>query len=89
MPSKQIFRVPKTHGDALKSVCACCWRKKGPMRDVLDKVSDQLKRFIYSEYNKESDIHPVVICDSCRVTLSYLDKVKYRKFLHTNICYEF
>ena len=84
MPSNEKLKVFRTHGDALGAICDVCWRKKGSMRPVSQKLCDLIRKHVYSGYSKESEIHPTVTCDSCRLTLSDYDKVKFYYFCFPN-----
>ena len=75
MPPVKKFRVAKTHGDSLNTICAACWRKKGSVRPVTEKLAELLCQFVYSDYSREGRIHPSVICDVCRITITGLEKV--------------
>ena len=74
MPSKVAFKVARTHGDSLLAVCACCWLKPGSLRPVGSVLCDLIRKFRYQEYDTTSEIHPKVICDSCRWALTELGK---------------
>ena len=75
LPVKKV-KVARTHSDALMVICACCIRKGGTMRPVSATVAELLQRFRDSGYDKDSGDFPVVICDSCRVAITKLGKVK-------------
>ena len=74
MPRVKKFRVAKTHGDSLNTICAACWRKKGSVRPVTEKLSELLCLFMYRYYSSDGGIHPFVICDVCRITITGLKK---------------
>ena len=75
MPPVKKFKVARTHGDSLECICAACWRKKGNMRPVNDKVNGLLKTFVYGGYQRDSGYHPTFVFDGCSKTLSDLEKV--------------
>ena len=69
--------LPRTHGMALESVCCACWRKVGSGgRKVDESMSLLVREHIFSEYSVDSEIHPISICNSCRVVLNAKAKVK-------------
>ena len=66
-PVKSV--MARTHSEALKAVCAACWRKKGSMRGVTDQLEALIIKYIFDGYNKDNGVHPCFICDICRITL--------------------
>ena len=75
-PVNKNKKVARTHGDSLLIVCAVCWRKKGSVRPVTDKMSGLICQFVFEDYSKDNGVHPSVICDGCRKTLGDIDKVR-------------
>ena len=69
---KKVARSPQ---DALKTVCAACWRKPAKVSGVSDRVADQIRQFVFKDYSKSNGYHPSVVCAGCQKTLSDLAKV--------------
>ena len=70
----------RTHQEALRIVCAACWRKPKNVRGVSDRVADLIRQFVFKDYSKSNGYHPTVVCTGCQQTLSDLAKVKLLNF---------
>ena len=68
---------PRTHDDSLNLVCAACWRKNKSVRTVSESLADLLRKYVFKDYSMKNSIHPKVICDGCRYTITKLEKVGY------------
>ena len=75
MPSNVKQKAARSHEEALRTVCASCWKKSKNVRSVSDKVAGLICQFVYKDYDKSNGFHPTVVCTGCQATLSYLDKV--------------
>lgn len=75
MPPIVKQKVARTHQEALKRVCAACWRKPANVRSVSDRVADQICQFVFKNYSASNGYHPSVICVGCQKALSDLAKV--------------
>ena len=75
MPSNVKQKAARTHEEALRTVCASCWKKSKNVRSVSDKVAGFIQQFVYKDYDKSNGFHPTVVCTGCHYTLSNLDKV--------------
>ena len=88
MAAAKKLKVARSHGDSLECICVACWRKKGNMRPVNDKVNGLLKLYVYDGYMRDSGYHPTVVCDGCRKILSDIEKVylllPYISLIHKN-----
>ena len=80
MPPYVKQRTARTHQEALKTVCAACWRKPKQVRGVSDRVSELLRQFVFKDYDKSNGFHPTVVCIGCQKTLSDLAKVGILKY---------
>ena len=77
MPPFLKKKVPRTHQDSLRTVCAACWRKPKDIRGVSDRFAELICRFVYKDYSKSNGLHPTVVCVGCQKTLSDMAKVRY------------
>ena len=75
MPYNVKQKAARSHEEALRTVCASCWKKSKNVRSVSDKVAGLICQFVYKDYDKSNGFHPTVVCTGCQATLSYLDKV--------------
>ena len=80
MPPFAKQKVARTHLEALKTVCAACWRKQQNVRGVSDRVETLIRQFVFKDYSKSNGYHPTVVCTGCQQTLSDLAKVKLLNF---------
>ena len=60
-------RSARDHAACLASICCCCGRKKS-LRLVKETLEIEIRRFI-TDYSLQSNLHPTVICDTCRKTV--------------------
>ena len=56
MPPFVKKKVARSHQDALKTVCAACWRKPAKVSGVSDRVADQIRQFVFKDYLNLMDI---------------------------------
>ena len=58
---------PKTHEQNLASICAVCGRKGDKFQNIAEnsEISEKVK-LLQPDYNRQSGIHPTVICSNCR-----------------------
>ena len=75
MPPFVKKEAARSHSENLAVVCAVCWRKNKNVRSVSEKVCEQIKQFVFSDYSSSNGFHPTAICDGCRNTLSDVSKV--------------
>ena len=72
---------PRTHEESRAIVCCVCSKKvkqdKHSIKIVSDKLSDLVRKFVFSGYSIHNPLHPTALCASCRLTLSAMDKVIY------------
>ena len=60
------FSSAKTHSDCLNII----FQYAGGKKAVSDTVSDLIIKYVYEGYERDGGVHPKVICDGCRKTLS-------------------
>ena len=77
MPPVATKKNPKSHDNCLHLVCAACWRKNKAVRTVSETLADLLRKYVYKDYSTKNSLHPRVICDGCRTTITKLEKVGY------------
>ena len=72
----------KSHDVARGGVCCVCWRKvkktnpnSGVFKVVSDNLSKLVRKFVFDGYSVQNTAHPTAICDTCRKTLTSLEKV--------------
>ena len=72
---------PRTHEESRAIVCCVCSKKvkqdKHSIKIVSDKLSDLVRKFVFSGYSIHNPLHPTALCASCRLTLSAMVKVIY------------
>ena len=74
MPPFVKQKVARTHQEALRIVCAACFRKPKEVRPVSDKFEQLICQFVYKDYSKSNGFHPTVVCVGCQKTLSDIAK---------------
>ena len=55
------------HTSCLASICCCCGRKRS-LQPVKAALEIEIRRFI-TDYSLKSNLHPTVICNTCRKTI--------------------
>ena len=72
------FKLPRSHDQCRAVVCCVCAKKVKEGRNkngVSEKITHLVGKFVFPGYTHLNTLHPTAICDSCRVTLSAMDKV--------------
>ena len=73
----------RSHEEARQIICCCCSKKTksakkhNPVRVVNDRFSDLVRKHVFSEYSVENISHPTALCDSCRLALVAIEKVRH------------
>ena len=60
-------RSARDHTSCLASIC-CCYGRKRSLWPVKEALDIEIRRFI-TDYSLKSNLHPTVICDTCRKTV--------------------
>ena len=77
----------RSHDELRKIICCVCSKKvkqsKTSIKVVSEKLSLLVRKYVFSEFSIHNTLHPTGICDSCRLTLTAMEKViKQIKVLH-------
>ena len=72
-------KVARSHEECRAIICSVCSKKvkqnRSSIRFVSEKQANLLRKFVFAGYNVNNTMYPTGICDSCRVTLTAIDKV--------------
>ena len=74
MLNKRKKEGPRTHEEALKSICGCCLQKGPGLIKISPSLLDKIKKFQFEEYSLDNPGLPIAICNGCRAKLHRLDK---------------
>ena len=80
---------PRTHEEALRSICGCCLQKGPGLVKISPSLLDRIKKFQFENYSLDNPGLPKAICNGCRAKLhrlyknpdsvNNLPKIKYEK----------
>ena len=72
-------KVGRSHEESRANVCCICSKKvkqnRCSIQVVSEKIANLFRKFVFADYNVNNNMYPTGICDSCRVTLTAIDKV--------------
>ena len=80
----------RSHEESRQLICSCCAKKvrthksRNPIKKMNVRYEHLLKLYVFSEYSVNNTSYPSALCDSCRLTLVAIEKVK-SNFFHTKV----
>ena len=81
MSSPKFGKLKVQRSQCREIVCCVCAKKVKQNNKSIKKVSDKLaglvRKFVFDGYTIQDPWYPTAICDSCRLTLSALEKVNF------------
>ena len=65
---------PRTHKEALGSICGCCLQKGTGLIKISPSLLDRIQKYQFQQYSLDNPGLPRAICNGCRAKLHRLDK---------------
>ena len=65
---------PRTHEEALRSICGCCLQKGPGLIKISPSLLDRIQKYQFQQYSLDNPGLPRAICNGCRAKLHRLEK---------------
>jgi hypothetical protein len=80
------LRESRDHEESRAIICCVCSKKvkqdRTSVRVVSEKLSNLVRKYVFSEYTIHNTLHPTAICHTCRSTICAMDKVFIQNKFH-------